>query len=198
MFKRLFDLLASVFGLLVLSPIFIIIALWIKSDSQGEVFFRQVRVGRYGREFKIHKFRTMKVNAQTIGGGLTVGADKRVTRVGQYLRKYKLDELPQLIDVFLGNMSLVGPRPEIPEFMNKYPDEIRQKILSVKPGITDRASIEMVNENEILGQYEDAHQAYIDIIMPKKAKYYLEYVDNHSVIGDIQIVLDTIRTIIYR
>lgn len=185
-------------GLILLSPFFLLIAIWIKLDSSGEVFFRQTRVGLHGRLFRIHKFRTMGVNAQAIGGGLTVGADKRITKAGQFLRKYKLDELPQLIDVLQGTMSLVGPRPEIPEFMEQYPSNVRDKILSVKPGITDRASIEMVDENEILGRYEDAHQAYIDIIMPLKAKYYLEYVDNHSVSGDIGIILATIRKIVTR
>lgn len=195
--KRIFDLILSGVGLLFLSPLFLLLAIWIKIDSKGEVFFRQVRVGLNGENFKIHKFRTMAVNAEK-QGGLTIGQDSRVTAAGQFLRKYKLDELPQLIDVFTGKMSLVGPRPEIPEFMNLYPDEIRRQILSVKPGITDRASIEMVDENEILGQYDNPRQAYIDIIMPLKADFYLEYTKNHSLIDDIKIILFTILKIIKR
>lgn len=197
MLKRSFDIVASLAGLLMLLPVFIFIAIWIKSDSKGAVFFRQERVGRYGHTFRIHKFRTMTVNAES-AGRLTVGADSRITRSGKFLRKTKLDELPQLIDVLLGHMSLVGPRPEVPEFMNLYPVNQRQKILSVRPGITDRASIEMVDENEILGKYEDARQAYIDVIMPIKGKFYCDYVDNKNFIIDIKIIFLTFWKIISR
>lgn len=197
MLKRLFDICMSAMGLIALLPFFVIIAIWIKLDSKGEVFFRQTRVGLYGNLFRIHKFRTMAVNSEQ-KGGLTIGNDIRVTKAGKFLRKYKLDELPQLIDVFIGKMSLVGPRPEIPEFMNLYPESERMQILSVKPGITDRASIEMVDENEILGQYEDPRQAYIDVIMPMKAKYYIDYVNNRSLMEDIKIILITFIKIIYR
>lgn len=196
--KRLFDVIASSFGLLVLSPILVGVAVWIKLDSKGEVFFRQERVGRNGKIFKIHKFRTMTINAQAIGGGLTIGKDNRITKAGNFLRRYKLDELPQLIDVLEGSMSLVGPRPEIAEFMQLYPPEQREKILSVRPGITDQASIEMVDENDILGQYDNPRQAYIDIIMPIKAKYYIAYVDNHNMKEDIGIILQTLLKIIKR
>lgn len=197
MFKRTFDFLAAFLGIMILSPVLFLCALWIKIDSKGPIFFRQARVGRYGHIFYIHKFRTMGIGAEK-SGRLTVGNDVRITRSGRFLRKYKLDELPQLIDVLRGKMSLVGPRPEVPEFMDLYPREERQKILSIRPGITDRAAIEMMDENEILGQYQDARQAYIDIIMPMKAKFYLEYVDNISLCEDIYIILATLKKIITR
>ena len=195
--KRLFDIIASGIGLVLLSPIFAFIAIWIKKDSEGPVFYRQIRVGLHGENFKIHKFRSMRTDADKLGQ-LTIGNDDRITKSGRFLRKYKLDELAQLIDVFTGTMSLVGPRPEVPEFMDLYPEEERKLILSVKPGITDRASIEMVDENDILGQYEDPRQAYIDIIMPMKAKYYIEYAQNYSLLGDIKLILQTILKIISR
>lgn len=190
MTKRLFDVVASLFGLLILTPVFALIAVWIKLDSAGPVFFRQVRVGRYGEPFRIHKFRTMRVDAER-GGRLTVGSDCRVTRSGHFLRKTKIDELPQLIDVILGKMSLVGPRPEVQEFIDCYPEDVRKKILSVRPGITDKASIEMVDENEILGRYADARKAYIELVLPLKQKHYLDYVDNQSFVLDLNLILKT-------
>jgi len=195
--KRLFDVVASFFGLLILAPVFALIAVWIKFDSAGPVFFRQERVGRFGAPFKIHKFRTMRVDAEK-SGRLTVGYDSRVTRSGHFLRKTKIDELPQLIDVFLGKMSLVGPRPEVQEFIDCYPSDVRNKVLSVRPGITDKASIEMVDENVILAQYDDARQAYIDIILPIKQAYYVEYVDNRGFFLDIKIIFNTFFKIITR
>ena len=197
MTKRLFDVVASFFGLLILVPVFALIAVWIKFDSAGPVFFRQERVGRFGAPFKIHKFRTMRVDAEK-SGRLTVGYDSRVTRSGHFLRKTKIDELPQLIDVFLGKMSLVGPRPEVQEFIDCYPSDVRNKVLSVRPGITDKASIEMVDENVILAQYDDARQAYIDIILPIKQDYYVEYVDNRGFFLDIKIIFNTFFKIISR
>ncbi|QLB20569.1 glycosyl transferase [Vespertiliibacter pulmonis] len=197
MLKRIFDIVLSALGLIILFPFFVIFAIWIKLDSKGNVFFRQTRVGLHGELFRIHKFRTMVVNSE-VKGGLTIGNDARVTNAGKFLRKFKIDELPQLIDVFLGQMSLVGPRPEIEEFMSLYEVEIRQRILSVRPGITDKASIEMVDENEILGKYDNPRQAYIDIIMPIKAKYYIDYANNHSILGDIKIILMTIKKIVIR
>ncbi|EHR42090.1 sugar transferase [Alishewanella jeotgali KCTC 22429] len=197
MLKRLFDVLCAALGLAALLPVLVLIAIWIKLDSPGPVFFRQVRVGRFGIPFRIHKFRTMRVNAEQ-AGRLTVGRDSRITRSGHLLRKTKLDELPQLIDVLIGKMSLVGPRPEVQEFIDCYPDDIKAKVLSVRPGITDRASIEMVDENEILSKYPDPRQAYIDHILPIKQRYYVEYVDNHGVLTDIRIILDTILKIIKR
>ncbi|MCT8574850.1 sugar transferase [Glaesserella parasuis] len=197
MLKRFFDIFFSGLGLIALFPVFMVIAIWIKKDSDGEVFFRQVRVGLNGQLFKIHKFRTMAVNTEK-QSGLTIGNDKRITNAGKFLRKYKLDELPQLIDVFIGKMSLVGPRPEIPEFMNLYSEYDRRKILSVKPGITDRASIEMVDENEILGKYDNPRQAYIDIIMPMKARYYIDYANNHNIWSDFVLILRTFLKIVSR
>ena len=197
MLKRFFDIFASFIGLILLLPLFIIISIWIKVDSSGPIFFRQTRVGRFGVPFRIHKFRTMKVDSET-QGRLTIGADPRITTSGHFLRKTKIDELPQLIDVFLGTMSLVGPRPEVQEFIDCYPDEVREKVLSVRPGITDKASIEMVDENEILAGYDDSRQAYIDIILPIKQKYYLEYVEKNNLIMDITLIFATLMKIIKR
>jgi lipopolysaccharide/colanic/teichoic acid biosynthesis glycosyltransferase len=197
MLKRLFDVFCAALGLVALLPVLVLISVWIKLDSPGPVFFRQVRVGRFGIPFRIHKFRTMRVNAEQIGR-LTVGCDSRITRSGHLLRKTKLDELPQLIDVLIGKMSLVGPRPEVQEFIDCYPEDIKVKVLSVRPGITDRASIEMVDENEILSKYPDPRQAYIDHILPIKQRYYVEYVDNHVVFTDIMIIFGTIQKIIKR
>jgi lipopolysaccharide/colanic/teichoic acid biosynthesis glycosyltransferase len=177
--------------------LFLFIALWIKLDSQGPVFFRQDRVGLRGKIFEIHKFRTMKVSSES-KGRLTVGKDNRITKSGRFLRKYKVDELPQLIDVILGKMSLVGPRPEVKEFIDIYSLDIRNKVLSVRPGITDMASIKMVDENEILGKYEDPKQAYIDIILPIKQKYYLDYVNNHNIWFDLKIIFLTFKKIVVR
>lgn len=197
MLKRSFDVLCAAAGLVVLSPVLVLVAAWIKLDSPGPVFYRQVRVGRYGVPFRIHKFRTMTVNAEK-AGRLTVGADNRITSSGQFLRKYKIDELPQLIDVVLGEMSLVGPRPEVQEFIECYPADVRDKVLSVRPGITDRASIEMVDENELLAAYENPRQAYIDIVLPIKQKYYLAYVDEQGLINDISIIFATLKKIVFR
>ena len=197
MIKRIFDFVASFFGLILLSLLFLFIALWIKLDSKGPVFFRQQRVGLKGGVFKIHKFRTMKESSED-QGRLTIGDDDRITQSGQFLRKFKFDELPQLIDVFIGKMSLVGPRPEVQEFIDIYPVDIKNKILSIKPGITDMASIEMANENDILGKYKNPKQAYIDIILPMKQKHYLNYVDNHNIWLDIKIIFLTLKRIIVR
>ncbi|MFC0117891.1 sugar transferase [Pseudoalteromonas xiamenensis] len=197
MFKRLFDLFFSLVGLLCLFPLLLFIAVWIKMGSEGPVFFRQERVGLNGELFKIHKFRTMKVNSESTGR-LTVGADSRITKEGAFLRKLKLDELPQLIDVLIGKMSLVGPRPEVLEFIECYPPDIKTKVLSVRPGITDRASIEMVDENDILSKYDDAKQAYVDIILPMKQSYYLAYVNDNSLVGDLCIILATLKKIVTR
>jgi len=195
MIKRLFDIVVSFLGLILLLPLLFFIALWIKSDSKGPIFFRQQRVGQKGRIFKIHKFRTMKEFSED-QGMLTIGDDNRITQSGQFLRKFKLDELPQLIDVCIGKMSLVGPRPEVEEFIDIYPVDIRDKILSIKPGITDMASIIMANENDILGKYKNPRQAYIRHILPIKQKHNLNYVDNHSICGDIKIIFSTFKRII--
>ncbi|EOK0797546.1 sugar transferase [Shigella sonnei] len=195
--KRIFDVIVAGLGLLFLFPVIIIVSMLIVADSKGGVFFRQYRVGRFGKDFRIHKFRTMFIDSEK-KGRITVGQDARVTRVGWYLRKYKIDELPQLIDVLSGTMSLVGPRPEVREFIDEYPDDIREKVLSVRPGITDLASIEMVDENEILSSYDDPRRAYIDIILPIKQRYYLDYVANNSVKYDCVIIWKTIIKILSR
>lgn len=194
--KRLFDWLASTFGLLLLAPILLVLAVWIKLDSRGPVFFRQERVGLGGSLFRIHKFRTMVTDAERLGLQITVGADARVTRVGQWLRKYKLDELPQLLDVWLGHMSLVGPRPEVPRYVACYPVHVRDIVLSVRPGITDRASIEFKDENEILGRASDPNQAYINEVLPIKLKYYVEYVETRSFLGDVVLIFRTVVALI--
>jgi len=197
MYKRLFDIFCATLGLVALFPLLIFISIWIKIDSKGPIFFRQVRVGRFGVPFRIHKFRTMRINSEQ-SGRLTVGRDNRITKSGHLLRKTKLDELPQLIDVLIGKMSLVGPRPEVQEFIDCYPDLIKDKVLSVRPGITDRASIEMVDENEILSKFDDPHRAYIEQILPIKQRYYLDYVDHHNLLTDIKIIFDTIFKIVKR
>lgn len=193
--KRLFDFILAGAGLLVLSPLFMIIAIWIKRDSQGPVFFRQERVGLNGEIFRIHKFRTMITNAESKGLQLTVGLDTRVTKSGSFLRKYKLDELPQLIDVVLGDMSLVGPRPEVPKYVAFYPSEIKSIALSVRPGITDAASIQLKDENEILGSSTQPEKDYIEKILPMKLKYHLEYVSTASFVGDLKLIFQTLKEI---
>lgn len=196
MAKRLFDWFASTLGLLALAPVLLLLAVWIKLDSPGPVFFRQERVGRGGTLFRIHKFRTMVTDAERRGLQITVGADARVTRVGQWLRKYKLDELPQLLDVWLGQMSLVGPRPEVPRYVACYPADVRDVVLSVRPGITDRASIEFKDENEILGRADDPHLAYVNEVLPIKLRYYVDYVAQRSFWSDIGIIFATVRALV--
>lgn len=196
--KRLFDITCSCLGLILLSPVFIVIAVWIKSTSKGSVFFRQIRVGLHGTEFLIHKFRTMVSNAEDIGPKITIGDDPRVTTVGKFLRRTKLDELPQLIDVFMGKMSMVGPRPEVPEYVEVYPLEIRDIILSVRPGITDWASIKLIDENKILAKSINPKQAYIDEILPKKLSYAVKYVKTRTLVQDIIIILATVNKIFFR
>jgi lipopolysaccharide/colanic/teichoic acid biosynthesis glycosyltransferase len=196
MTKRLFDLFASTCGLILLAPVLMVLALLIKLDTPGPVFFRQERVGRGGKLFRIHKFRTMVTDAELRGLQITAGFDARVTHVGQGLRKYKLDELPQLLDVWLGYMSLVGPRPEVPRYVAYYPADVRDVVLSVRPGITDRASIEFKDENEILGRADDAHLAYVNEVLPIKLTYYIEYVNTRSIIGDIKLIFITIMALV--
>lgn len=193
--KRLFDLMFGGLGLLFFLPLFALIALIIKTDSVGPVFFRQERVGQFGVTFRIHKFRTMSVNAEAKGLQLTTGNDLRITRVGRWLRKYKVDELAQLIDVVQGTMSLVGPRPEMPRYVAMYPDAARSVILSVRPGITDLASIEFKNENDILAKSEDPERDYIEVILPEKIWRYQKYVAERSLWFDLVIIIKTIWAI---
>ena len=196
MSKRLFDLVLASLGLLLLSPALLLVALAIKLDSPGPVFFRQERVGRFGQPFRIHKFRTMRHDPQGGGPQITVGADRRITRVGQALRGSKLDELPQLIDVWLGRMSLVGPRPEVPRYVAHYPAQVRDKVLSVRPGITDLASIEYRDESSVLARAPDPEQAYIHEILPHKLELAIRYVDQASVWTDIRLIVRTIAAIV--
>ena len=193
--KRLFDLVFSLTGLVLLAPLFLLIAILVRLDSPGPVFFRQTRVGRGGVPFRIHKFRTMTTAAATGGVQLTVGTDPRITRTGRWLRKYKLDELPQLIDVVQGTMSLVGPRPEVPKYVECYSREQKDIVLSVRPGITDNASIEYRDENDILAKSADPEREYIEIILPIKLGYYQQYVSERSLTGDMAIILRTIGAI---
>ena len=188
MIKRLFDVVCSGLGLLALLPLLALIAIAIKLDSPGPVFFRQERVGKGGVPFRIHKLRSMSVRQDPQAGQITVGADPRITRVGKWIRKWKLDELVQLIDVFTGSMSLVGPRPEVPRYVVLYPDALRNLILSVRPGITDPASIRFRNENEILGQSSDPERTYREIILPEKLRIQAEYVQTRTFLGDLKII----------
>jgi lipopolysaccharide/colanic/teichoic acid biosynthesis glycosyltransferase len=193
--KRLFDIVASGLGLLVLSPILIIVAIWIKLDSEGPVFYRQVRVGRYNKDFRIFKFRSMRIGSDK-GSLVTIGGrDPRVTRSGYFIRKFKIDELPQLINVFIGDMSLVGPRPEVRHYVNYWTPE-QMRALDVRPGITDPASIRFRNENELLEQAEDPEKYYIEVIMQDKIKLYLEYVENASFWYDIKLIFQTFWVIV--
>jgi len=189
--KRIFDLICSTLGLIVLSPVLIGISIKIKTGSDGPVFFKQVRVGESSKEFEILKFRTMVVDAEKLGKQITVGNDNRITKIGAFLRKYKLDELPQLINVFKGDMSLVGPRPEVPRYVQLYNEEQR-KVLSVKPGITDLASIRYRDENDLLGGVDNPEEFYINTIMPDKLALNLHYINRNNVFFDIYIILKTI------
>lgn len=193
--KRLFDITASGLGLLVLSPLFLVLALWIKLDSPGPVFYRQVRVGRGNKDFRLFKFRSMRVGSDKKGLITVGGHDPRVTRSGYYIRKYKLDELPQLINVFIGDMSLVGPRPEVRKYVDLYtPEQLR--VLDVRPGITDMASIRYRNENELLEQAADPEQYYRDVVMQDKLRINLEYIADHSFIKDLKIIFMTFKSVV--
>ena len=188
---RFFDLWGSFFGLLILSPILVIIAIWIMFDSKGPVFYKQIRVGQNGIDFGLYKFRSMHTGADK-KGLLTVGSrDPRVTRSGYFIRKYKLDELPQLINVLIGDMSLVGPRPEVRKYVELYTEE-QKKILCIKPGITDYASIEYANENEILSKSSNPEKEYINKIMPAKIELNLYFINNYTIINYFKIILLTI------
>ena len=194
MIKRLFDIVASGCGLLALSPLFLIVALWVKLDSKGPVFYRQLRVGRHNKDFRIFKFRSMRVGADK-GSLVTIGGrDPRVTRSGYFIRKYKLDELPQLINVFVGDMSLVGPRPEVRHYVNYWTPE-QMRVLDVRPGITDPASIRYCNENELLEKADDPESFYINVIMQDKIGLYLDYVDNNGFWRDLQLIFSTVFAI---
>lgn len=193
--KRLFDIVSSAIGLLLLSPLFIFVAIWIKLDSKGPVFYRQTRVGKDGKDFRIYKFRSMRQGSDKKGLITVGGRDPRVTRSGYFIRKYKLDEFPQLINVLVGDMSVVGPRPEVRRYVDLYNEE-QLKVLSVKPGITDIASIKYRNENKLLEKADDPDKMYIEEIMPDKLRYNLEYIAKQSFWFDIKLIFMTFKEIV--
>lgn len=188
--KRLFDVVASAIGLILLSPIFLVMAIWIKLDSKGPVFYKQIRVGKDGVDFKLFKFRSMCLDADKKGLLTVGGRDPRVTTSGYFIRKYKLDEFPQLINVLIGDMSLVGPRPEVRRYVNLYSEE-QLKVLSIRPGITDLASIRYRNENDLLEKAENPEKFYIDVIMQDKLSINLEYVENQNLFYDVKLIFKT-------
>ena len=195
MMKRFFDIVASGCGLLVLLPLFLVIAIWIKLDSKGPVFYRQVRVGRHNKDFRIIKFRSMRVGADK-GSLVTIGGrDPRITRSGYFIRKYKLDELPQLINVFIGQMSIVGPRPEVRHYVDYWTKE-QLHVLDVRPGITDPASIKFRNENELMEKADNPENYYINVIMQEKIRLYLEYVGKVGFWYDINLIFKTFKVIV--
>lgn len=195
MLKRFFDIVASALGLIVLSPLLLVVAIWVKLDSEGPVFFRQVRVGRYNKDFRIFKFRSMRVGSDK-GSQVTIGGrDPRVTRSGYFIRKFKIDELPQLINVLVGDMSLVGPRPEVRHYIDYWTPE-QMRVLDVRPGITDPASIRFRNENELLAKAKNPEKYYVEVIMPQKIKLYLDYVNQASFWYDLKLILQTFKVII--
>lgn len=192
---RFFDFILSLVGLVILAPLFVVLSVWIKIDSKGPVFYKQVRVGQNSKDFGLFKFRSMVVDADKKGLITVGGRDPRITRSGYFIRKYKLDELPQLINVLVGDMSLVGPRPEVRKYVDLYTDE-QQKVLSVKPGITDYASIEYMDENEILGKSNDPEKTYIEEIMPEKIKYNMKYINNKNLFEYFKIIFLTVLKIV--
>lgn len=199
MLKRLFDIFFSGLGLIILSPLFLILALWIKKDSSGPVFYRGVRMGKNWKTFRIFKFRSMVHNAEEIGGPSTREGDPRVTPSGKFMRKWKLDELPQLINVFLGNMSLVGPRPEVVEYANMYKGEERI-IYTIRPGITDYASLWNSHEEEMLSQAnstEEAEKIYLEKVRPEKVRLQMKYVKEMSLWTDIKLIFITLKKIFF-
>ena len=198
MVKRLFDVVVAAVLLLLLAPILLAIAVSIRVTSRGPVIFRQERVGRGGRTFAIYKFRSMVANAASIGSPLTIGEDPRITRVGRFLRRTKLDELPQLANVIAGDMSLVGPRPEIAKFVALYPRGARERVLSVRPGVTDEAAIELIDEAQLLASSTDPEWAYVHEILPRKLEVYERYVATHTLWLDLKILGRTLARLVGR
>lgn len=194
MIKRVFDIIFSLIGIIILLPLYLLIALSLKIESKGSVFYLQTRVGLHNKDFKIFKFRTMYTGSD-LKGLLTIGdKDPRVTRIGYYLRKYKLDELPQLVNVLIGNMSFVGPRPEVRKYVNHYSkDDLL--IFSIKPGITDFASVHFRNEAELLKMANDPEKMYLEKILPEKLRLNKKYVNSNNLITDVKIILETIKTV---
>ena len=198
MFKRSFDVVSAVLGLLVFGVPMLLVALWIRLDSPGPVFFRQVRVGRHGKLFRIHKFRTMAVDAEQRGPQLTVGADARVTRVGRVLRANRLDELPQFFDVLAGDMSLVGPRPDVPRYVERWPADLRERVLAVRPGITDPASLTFRDEATLLARAADPEREYMDVILPRKLALAADYADHASLWTDLAVIGRSVGVLLFR
>lgn len=191
MAKRLFDVVIAALALLLLSPLLAAVALWVKLDSPGPVFFRQERVGRHGVPFRIHKFRTMRSGAA--GLAITVGDDPRITRCGAFLRHSRIDELPQLLDVLAGRMSLVGPRPEVPRYVAHYPPALRERVLAVRPGLTDPASIAGIDESARLAQAADPEREYVEVILPAKLALAAQYAESATLASDLAVLLRTVR-----
>lgn len=196
--KRLFDLLGASLALVLLAPLLLLIALVVRLDSPGPVFFRQERVGRHGVPFRIHKFRTMRVDAPALGPAVTVGRDPRITRVGHVLRHYRLDELAQFIDVVQGSMSLVGPRPEVPRYVAHYPPELRAVVLAVRPGITDPASLAHIDEASVLAAAADPERAYIEQVLPAKLQLQADYARRATLASDLGVLWRTARVLVTR
>ncbi len=195
MAKRLFDVLAAGIGLALVSPLLLLIAVWVRLDSPGPVLFRQERVGRHGRPFLIHKFRTMRVEP---GPLITIGQDPRITRCGARLRRSKLDELPQLWDVLRGAMSLVGPRPEVPRYVALYPPALRDQVLAVRPGITDPAALAFSHEAELLAAASDPEREYVEVILPAKLALSARYAAEASLATDLRLILQTLGRLLGR
>ena len=198
MFKRLFDVVSSLLGLALFGLPMLAVALWIRLDSPGPVFFRQERVGRHGKRFRIHKFRTMAIDAEKRGPQLTVGADARVTRVGRVLRANRLDELPQFLDVLAGDMSLVGPRPDVPRYVDQWPADLRERVLAVRPGITDPASLKFRDEATLLAQAADPEREYMDVILPRKLALSADYADHASLWTDLTVLGRSVGVLLFR
>ncbi|OIP76260.1 MAG: hypothetical protein AUK06_00345 [Parcubacteria group bacterium CG2_30_36_18] len=197
MIKRLFDIFFSFFGLIIISPILLLISILIKKESPGPAFYRGKRVGKNGKEFRIFKFRSMVVDAERLGGPSTSADDPRLLKIGKILRRHQLDELPQLINILKGEMSFVGPRPEVPFEVETYDEETKKIILSIKPGLTDLATLENIHEEEILKGSKDPHQAYRELIKPQKLKLAKEYVKNQSFWLDLKIIFKTLKSAIF-
>ncbi|MFH0727002.1 MAG: sugar transferase [Pseudomonadota bacterium] len=192
--KRLFDLFFSIIGLFLLTPVLLCVGLAVRRDG-GPTFFRQKRVGLKGRLFRIYKFRTMVQNAERLGAQITAGKDPRITKIGHFIRNSKIDELPQLINVFWGDMSLVGPRPEVPKYVENWSLSDRQRILSIRPGITDYASLVYSNEQEVLSRSKNPEQYYVDEITPRKLSLYRKYAIEMNVWLDFRVILATLAKI---
>jgi lipopolysaccharide/colanic/teichoic acid biosynthesis glycosyltransferase len=196
--KRLFDVLGAAVSLVLLAPLMVLVAVAVRLDSPGPVLFRQERVGRHGRPFRIHKFRTMQVDATGRGPLLTASGDPRVTRVGAALRRHRLDELPQLIDVLKGDMSLVGPRPEVPRYVALYPPDLRERVLAVRPGITDPSSLDFLDEGELLARAADPEREYVDVILPRKLRRAADYADRATFATDLRVIGRTLGLLVRR